>query len=181
MAQQIALIVIDMQLGAFQGTIIPPISKAEDLLSNISRLIAKARMQDVPIVFVQHSGGKGSPLEHGTSGWNIHPAIAPMDRDIVIQKSTPDSFHQTQLQKELESRHIRKLVIAGLQTEFCVDTTCRRAFSLGYEVILAKDAHSTWDTDHFSAQQIVAHHNIVLAEWFVQTKEVEDIKFDNAR
>jgi nicotinamidase-related amidase len=177
MANQTALIIVDLQLGVFQSTLIPPVSGAKELLSNVGKLIAKARSASVPIIFVQHNGGSGHPLEYQTSGWHIHPAIAPTDHDIRIQKSTPDSFHNTQLQNELESRHIRTLVIAGIQTEFCVDTTCRRAFSLGYEVTLAKDAHSTWDTESLSAQQIIAHHNGILGEWFVKTKEVNEIGF----
>lgn len=177
MANKTALIVIDMQMGVFQSTLIPPVSHAEELLSNVGRLIAKARNASVPVIFVQHNGGSGHPLEYGKSGWTIHPAIAPTSHDIVIQKSTPDSFHNTPLQHELECRHIRKLVIAGIQTEFCVDTTCRRGFSLGYQVTLAKDAHSTWDTESLSAWQIIAHHNSILNEWFAETKGVHEIDF----
>ena len=179
MANQTALIIIDMQFGVFESAIIPPVSGAKELLSNIGKLIAKARNASVPIVFVQHNGESGHPLEHATAGWNIHPAIAPTDQDILIQKSTPDSFHNTQLQEELESRRIRELVIAGIQTEFCIDTTCRRAFSLGYQVTLVKDAHSTWDTESLSARQIIAHHNKILEQWFAKTKEVKDIDFNS--
>ncbi len=178
MPRDIALIVIDMQLGVFKSPIIPPIAGDKDLLSQVMRLISGARAASVPIIYVQHNGGRGHPLERGTPGWNIHPDIAPSRNDAVIEKDTPDSFHGTELQKQLESRNIKTLVICGMQTEFCVDTTCRRAFSLGYQVILAKDAHSTWDTDILSASQIIAHHNKVLAEWFVKTKEVSEIDFD---
>ena len=179
MANHIALIIIDMQAGVFESAIIPPVAGAKELLSQIDKLIAKARSASVPIIYIQHSGGSGHPLEHGTSGWHIHPDITPTDQDIVIQKRTPDSFYNTQLQTELESRNIKRLVIAGIQTEFCVDTTCRRAFSLGYQVTLAKDAHSTWDTELLSAPQIIAHHNNVLGEWFGKTKEVTEIDFEN--
>ena len=179
MANDIALIIIDIQVGVFQSAIIPPVARAKQLLSQIINLIAKARGASVPIIYVQHSGGSGHPLEHSTPGWNIHPGITPTDQDILIQKRTPDSFYNTQLQTELESRNIKRLVIAGIQTEFCVDTTCRRAFSLGYQVTLAKDAHSTWDNELLSAQQIIAHHNNILGEWFAKTKEVSDIDFNN--
>ena len=177
MTNQTALVVIDMQTGVFQSPIIPPVSDSTKLLSSVSRLIEKARNASIPVIFVQHKGGSGHPLEYNTAGWQIHPDIAPSNHDLIIQKSTPDSFHETHLQKELDSRHIRQLVIAGIQTEFCIDTTCRRAFSLGYKVILAKDAHGTWDTEQLSAQQIIAHHNNLLSEWFTETKEVSDINF----
>lgn len=177
MANHTALVVIDMQTGVFQSAIIPPVSDATKLLSNVGKLIENARNASIPVIFVQHKGGVGHPLEFNTSGWQIHSSIAPSNQDLVIQKSTPDSFHDTNLQKELDSRHIRELVIAGIQTEFCIDTTCRRAFSLGYKVVLAKDAHGTWDTEQLSAQQIIAHHNHVLSEWFAETKEVSQISF----
>ncbi len=175
MPGHIALIVIDMQLGVFKSPVIPPVAGDKQLLSQVKRLIGEARAASVPIIYVQHNGGQGHPLERGTSGWNIHPDIAPSGSDVVIEKNTPDSFYGTELQKQLESRNIKTLVICGIQTEFCVDTTCRRAFSLAYQVILAKDAHSTWDTGLLSASQIIAHHNKVLAEWFVKTKEVSEI------
>ncbi|TQR10931.1 isochorismatase family protein [Psychrobacillus soli] len=57
------------------------------------------------------------------------------------------------------------LVIAGIQSEVCVDTTCRRAFSKEYKVTLVSDAHSTWDSKEFLAQQIISLHNDVL-RWF---------------
>jgi hypothetical protein len=95
----------------------------------------------------------------------------------VIQKHHPDAFQDTNLQPELESRGIERLVIAGIQTEYCVDTTCRRAYSLGYDVTLVKDAHSTWDTDCLTAPQIIAHHNNVLGGWFVELKEASEIEF----
>jgi nicotinamidase-related amidase len=56
----------------------------------------------------------------------------------MIKKETPDAFHKTNLHQKLKSKGIEKLVIAGLQTEYCIDTTCRRAYSLGYEVVLVR-------------------------------------------
>jgi len=65
----------------------------------------------------------------------------------------------------------------GLQTEYCIYTTCRRAFSLGYVVILVKNAHSTWDSSCLTAQQIIWHHNYVLGGWFVVLKNEREIEF----
>ncbi|MFQ5836450.1 MAG: isochorismatase family protein [Candidatus Bathyarchaeia archaeon] len=107
----------------------------------------------------------------------VHPSIAPAEGDVMVQKQTPDAFHETNLHSELESKGIKKLVIAGLQTEYCIDTTCRRAFSLGYVVTLVKDAHSTWDSSHFTAQQIIEHHNSVLGGWFATLKNEREIEF----
>ncbi|HEX3047657.1 MAG TPA: isochorismatase family protein, partial [Bacillota bacterium] len=62
-------------------------------------------------------------------------------------------------------------------TEFCVDTTCRRAFSLGYETTLVQDAHSTFHSKVLTAPQIIAHHNNVLGGWFVTLKSTGEIDF----
>jgi nicotinamidase-related amidase len=95
----------------------------------------------------------------------------------VVEKKTPDAFHETNLHDELGSRGIRDLVVAGLQTEYCVDTTCRRAFSLGYNVVLVRDAHSTWDGAVLSAAQIIEHHNNVPSGLFVVLKDEKEVSF----
>lgn len=166
-----------MQVGVFKGSDIPPVSKAKELLQKVSKLVEKARSSAIPIIFIQHKGGKGHPLEHNTGGWHIHPDMNVTNEDIIVQKHSPDSFYDTNLQNKLISNKIKRLIIAGIQTEFCIDTTCRRAFSLGYDVTLAKDAHGTWDTDQLKATQIIDHHNSLLSEWFVTLKSVNEITF----
>ena len=170
-----ALLVIDMQVGNFSEP--DSVHKGNELLTKVKSLIAKARSAQIPIVYIQNNGCSGDPDAYGTPGWKIHPSIAPVDEDVVVQKQTPDAFHKTSLHRELESRGIKKLVIAGLQTEYCIDTTCRRAFSLGYDVILVKDAHSTWDSSLFKADQIIGHHNKVLGGWFTTLKNEREIVF----
>ncbi len=170
-----ALLVLDMQVGNFSEP--DPIYNSAKLLSTIQSLISKMRSVQGKIVYIQNIGTEGDPDEPGTPGYDFHSTLLPNIGDVVVQKSTPDAFHETSLQHELESREIKKIIIGGLQTEYCVDTTCRRAFSLGYEVILVKDGHSTWDGSILTAQQIIDHHNDVLGGWFVTTKEEREIIF----
>ncbi|NIO38559.1 isochorismatase family protein, partial [Candidatus Bathyarchaeota archaeon] len=148
-----------------------------ELLAKVKSLIAKGRATQIPIFYVQNNGRNGDPDEYGTPGWKIHPSITPVEGDVIVQKQTPDAFHKTNLHRELASRGVKKLVIAGLQTEYCIDTTCRRAFSLGYNVILVKDAHSTWNSSLLSAQQIIDHHNHVLGGFFVALRREEETRF----
>jgi nicotinamidase-related amidase len=170
-----ALLIIDVQLGMFQDD--APVHKGEELLSTIGDLIARARAAEIPVIYVQHSGGQGHLLEPGTPGWPIHPVIAPVDGELVVHKHYPDSFRETSLQEELKARGVGHLIIAGIQTEYCVDTTCRRASGLGYDVTLVEDGHSTWDTEHLGASQIIDHHNQVLSGWFVTLEAARRIKF----
>jgi nicotinamidase-related amidase len=175
MSNDTALLVIDVQKGMFSED--DPVYDGENLLSKISTLITQARASGIPVIYVQHNGRPGDPLEPGTEGWPIHPAIEPAKGEPVVDKWTPDSFHETSLQQELEERGIKKLVVAGIQTEYCVDTTCRRASSLGYDITLVKDAHSTWDSRTLSAPQIIAHHNDALDGWFVTPRAASEISF----
>lgn len=175
MEPDVALLAIDLQVCNFEGS--PPVHGGSDLLSRIAGLIARARRAGVPVVHVQHCGPQGAVDEPGTPGWEIHPAVAPQGGEAVVPKRHPDAFQETSLQHELESRGIKKLVIAGIQTEYCVDTTCRRAYSLGYQVTLAKDAHSTWDTDQLTAHEVIEHHNEVLGGWFVELKRAQEVDF----
>ena len=99
-----------------------------------------------------------------------------------IVKSFCDSFMETHLDEILRSKKISKLVVGGMQSDFCVDTTCRQAATLGYDVLLVADAHSTLDHEHLKAAQIVAHHNRILrnldsAKGRVRVLETENVSF----
>ncbi|QUG42368.1 cysteine hydrolase [Psychrobacillus sp. INOP01] len=168
-----ALLVIDVQNGMFQEG--DEVFKGDRLLQNINDLLIRARSMEIAIFYVQHNESVGKPLERGTSGWEIHSSISPNNEDTVIQKTTPDSFFNTSLDEELKKQGIEHLIIVGIQTEVCVDTTCRRAFSMGYKVTLVSDTHSTWDSNELTAEQIINHHNSVL-RWFADVYPSKEIK-----
>lgn len=176
MPNDTALVVIDVQVGMFDDD--DPVYDGDGLLARIGQLIANARESGVPVIYVQHQSDRpGHPMAYGSPGWRIHPAIAPLPGEPVVAKRTPDSFHETQLGDELVRRGIHKLVVVGIQTENCVDTTCRRACSLGYDVTLVSDAHSTWNTDVLTAPQVIAHHNAVLGDWFATVTPHDAVSF----
>ena len=170
-----ALLVIDMQVCNLEGS--APVYQSGTLLAKVKTLVSKARTSRIPVIYIQHCGPEGAIDELGTPGWEIHPLIYPVKGDILVHKEDPDAFQDTDLQNILESRDIGTLIITGIQTEYCVDTTCRHAYSLGYHVTLVKDAHSTWDTDHCAATEVIAHHNEVLGGWFAELKEADQIEF----
>ena len=172
MSSDTALVIIDVQMGMFDED--EPVHNGEHLLKTLSVLIDKARQANVPVVYIQHNNSR---FVKGGLHWPIHPSISPLVGELVVQKHTPDSFHETNLQDELEKMGIKKLVIGGIQTEYCVDTTSRRAFSLGYDVTLVADGHGTWDNKHITAEQVIAHHNNTLDGWAVTLKPADDIQF----
>lgn len=152
-----AILIIDMQVGLIEGP--PAAYRAEDTLKTVRRIIDQAHTTNIPVFYVQDQdvGAVGSRR------WQIHPAIAPTQSDIVLQKPWGDSFYKTNLQDRLAQRGITQLIIAGMKTDACVDLTSRRAVALGYDVVLVADAHTTTDDETFTASQIVAYHNDLLA------------------
>ncbi|MGZ3582668.1 MAG: cysteine hydrolase family protein [Ktedonobacterales bacterium] len=172
-----AMLVVDVQVGMFDAS--DPVYNGEALLDRISYVLDNARRAGLPIIYIQHqSDREGHPLKYGTAGWHIHPAIAPHPGDPVIAKTMPDSFYETRLRDELTARGIKRLIIAGIQTDLCVDTTTRRAVSEGYDVTLVSDAHSTWNSGELTAAQIIAHHNNILSDWFATVKPASEIVSD---
>ena len=172
--KKVALLLIDVQNCMFDPA---PVYNSAALLERLQSLIDRARASNTPVIYVQHNGPAGAPHAPGEPGWAIHPAIAPRSGETIVQKTTPDSFYQTTLKVELAAKDIEQLVIAGIQTDYCVDTTCRRAMSEGYAVTLVSDAHSTWGDSGLSAEQIIAHHNQVLGNWFATLATTESVQF----
>ena len=160
MSADTALVIVDVQVGHVDD------ADARDraVLERIATLLERARATRTPVIFVQHDGGPGHPLEADTTGWRIHPAVTPLDEEPIVRKRASDSFYKTRLQHALDARGIMRLVVVGAMTEYSVDTTCRRALSQGYDVTLVADGHATGDRAGMTAEQVIAHHNAVLAD-----------------
>lgn len=169
------LLVIDLQRGMFSAG--QPPHDGDAVLARVADLLARARARHVPVLHVQHDGGTGDALERLTPGWEIHPAVAPRSGEPVIEKSRCSAFPGTDLHERLQARGITRLVVAGMQTEYCIDTNCRAAHDLGYEVVLVKDGHTTFDTPVLSAAQVVAHHNHTLRGSLVDLVEAVAVAF----
>jgi nicotinamidase-related amidase len=171
-----ALLIIDLQRGMFEAGETP--HEGEAVLSRVAGLIERARGEGVPVLHVRHAGDPGDPLETGTPGFEIHPKVAPKAGEPVITKTRCSAFFDTPLLEELKRRGIDRLVVAGMQTEYCVDTSCRAAADLGYQVVLVRDGHTTFDTSVLPAEKIVAHHNRTLGGGgFAELAEAERVRF----
>jgi nicotinamidase-related amidase len=174
-----ALLVVDVQVGLVA---LMSAKIRDSVLPKIKTLLTKARSSGIPVIYIQHDGREGHPLETHSEGWKIYPSLQPADGECVIRKRESDSFFETTLQQELEKRGIAHLIVAGGMTEYCVDTTCRRATSLGYDVTLAGDAHLTRDNQVLTAASIIAHHNFVLDDFgpsdhVVRVRTTDEITF----
>ncbi|MCV9962343.1 cysteine hydrolase [Pararhizobium sp. BT-229] len=162
-----ALLIIDVQNAILEGEGTPerqPVIDAalSETVSRLQSIQAHARAAHVPVILVQHDGGPGDPLARSSHGWGLRHEIAPVPGETVVHKMSCDSFFQTDLEEQLAKHSVTHLVIGGCQTQFCVDTTARRAISLGYDVTLLSDGHMTGDMGDLTFPQIIAHHNRVL-------------------
>ncbi|MFZ6690276.1 cysteine hydrolase family protein [Undibacterium sp. SXout20W] len=155
-----ALLVIDVQRGLFDPE--PRPFEADTVISRINALAERARYAATPVIFVQHEASD-SALEFGSESWQLEQNLIVEEGDVILRKTTPDSFLATSLAGLLAQWGTEQLLICGYASEFCVDTTTRRAAALGFPVILVADAHTTHDKDHAPASMIRAHHNATLS------------------
>ncbi|WP_248740833.1 cysteine hydrolase family protein [Pseudomonas sp. MWU12-2029] len=171
-----ALLIIDIQVGLFQGQEKP--HDGERMLANIQRLIARARQRQVPIFAVRHTGPQGSPIAAGTAFWQLLPALElDAANATLFDKSRPNAFHGTDLARQLNAAKIEDLYIVGMKTQFCIDSTCRAAADLGFKPLLVADAHTCMDTPALAAPAIIEHHNATLGAAFVRLINTADIAF----
>ncbi len=155
-----ALLIIDVQHALCSGEY--KAFESERVIERINHVARKVRAADAPVIVIQHESRNG-PLDYGSDGWKLAAGLEVTPTDLLLRKTATDSFHQTALQAILEEHAVKQLIICGLQSEFCVDTTTRRALALGYPIVLVADGHSTLDNATLKAAQISAHHNETLA------------------
>ncbi len=158
-----ALIIIDMQQGAFVGA--EPKHDASELIGRLNALADAVRNQNGAVVFIQHDGPPGDPFHPDLPGWKLLDDLAPRPADTVIRKKCCDAFLETSLDKFLRSNAISRLIITGWATDYCVDTTVRSALARGYPTIVPSDGHTTSNRVHLPAEKIIAHHNAIWANF----------------
>lgn len=169
-----ALLVIDLQTGAFDGLKCDPIDSGDRLLGRAAELIAAARAAGVPVLHVQHDEPQGV-LVKDTPQWDLHPAVAPLPGETRVEKQAYSAFENTALDGLLRAAGVRRLLVCGLQSEVCVTHTSQAALALGYEVVLASDAHGTWPDARSSASEIIARQNAALAAQGAQLQGTQQI------
>ncbi|NKF26727.1 cysteine hydrolase family protein [Pseudomonas glycinae] len=151
-----ALLIIDVQRALCTGEY--ECHDIKRVIDTINGLSARARQSGVPVVLIQHNE-KDSPFAHGAEGWQLAEGLNTAPGDLRVDKTANDSFYQTNLQKLIPREDFDRLVICGMQTDYCVNATVRQAHQLGYDVELAADAHTTVDNGNMSAEDIIAEHN----------------------
>jgi nicotinamidase-related amidase len=168
-----ALLLIDPQMSMFDPA--DSVGSAEVVLQRLFCLLARVRSAHMPVVLVRHCGKAGGSFERGTPGWQLHPSFQPAEGDLVLDKTTRDTFASTALGEELEARGIKRLIIAGFQSEFCVRETTLGALGRGFEVTLVSDGHSTCDSGGRTAAEISNAVNAELEDR-VRLERAEEVR-----
>jgi nicotinamidase-related amidase len=176
-----ALLVIDVQNGVVAGT-----HERDAVVTNVGDLVEKARQEQVPVIWVQHSS---NGLAKGSDEWQIVPELSPAEAEPLVEKSYADSFEDTTLETVLSSLGVGRLVVVGAQTDECIRSTLHGAVVRGYDATLVSDAHTTEDQSEWGApppDKVIAHTNLYWTYHAAPgrtagTAETKDVDFGGAR
>lgn len=156
-----ALLVIDVQTGVVRGN-----HERDAVVAKVASLVAKARDEQVPVVWVQHSD---AGLARGSDEWTLVPELDRDNAEPLVEKHYGDSFEDTTLETVLSGLGVGRLFVVGAQTDMCIRSTLHGAFARGYDATLVGDAHTTEDQSAWGApppDKVIAHTNLY---WKYQT------------
>lgn len=143
-----ALLIIDVQNDYFPGGKMT-LEGSEKAGRNIQQVLEYFRKNNLPVVHIKHisTNERATFFLPGTSGAEIHPLVSPSGDEIVIVKHFPNSFRETELLEYLQSKNIKNLIITGMMTDVCVESTTRAAFDFGFSNTIIGDATATRDRE----------------------------------
>jgi len=174
------LLLIDIQNDYFPGGAMELAGSSEAGV-RAGKLLQVYRQKSLPVIHIQHiSTGKGAAffLPY-TKGVLIHESVAPVKGETVFQKNYPNSFRETPLLEHLRRQQITRLVIAGMMTHMCIDTTTRAAADLGFQCLLAYDACAAKSLSFggatVSAEQVQTAFLAALNGLFAKVLSVEEV------
>lgn len=153
-----ALLLIDLQNDYFPGGAMELVGSPA-AVEQAGRLLDAFRQKSRPVIHIQHISTRPGATFFllDTEGVKIHARVAPQAGETVFQKNFPNSFRDTPLLAHLRDQHITQLVIGGMMTQMCVDTTVRAAADLGFQCTLAHDACATKALS-FNGQSVTAEN-----------------------
>lgn len=155
-----ALLVVDVQ-----REVVAEAHNRDGVIANITTLVGRARNENVPVIWVQHSS-EGMPM--GSEGWEYVPELQRGESEPLVHKAYGDSFEDTDLESVLARLGVGRLVVSGASTDACVRSTLHGALVRGYDVTLVEDAHTTEDLRPWgvpvSPEQVIAHTNSYWSE-----------------
>ena len=150
------LLVIDTQKGITDDRLY----LFEELRANIKTLIARARESGVEVVYVRHDDGPGTGFSVGDDEFQIYEEFAPREGERIFDKVVNSALHPSVgLSRYLADRGEKRLMVVGLQTDFCIVATIKSGFDLGYEMIVPERTNSTFDNPYLDQKTAWHYYN----------------------
>ncbi|MBC6493923.1 isochorismatase family protein [Microbacterium sp. 4-7] len=139
-----ALLVIDAQESFRQRPDEWAATANPGVIDNISQLVAYARRSGDAVVWVTHSEpGSGGVFDPANGFVRVVSDLDPQSDEIAVTKTTVNAFTSTDLEDQLRRRGVGRVVVCGIRTEQCCETTARMAADLGFTVEFVTDATTT--------------------------------------
>ena len=168
-----ALVIVDMQTALVEAE---PYNKVV-VVENIKALLDFCRKKGIPVIYVQHDGEKGDEVERGSVGWTIYKDIAPLPDEKIFEKHYNSAFRKTGLHEYLQEKGIKKIILCGMQTEYCLDATCKVAFEYEYEVTIPQSTTTTFDNAFVSGKDLAEYYeDKIWNNRYAQVVRVDEIK-----
>lgn len=131
----------------------------DTFVSNVKKLINKARENNIEVIYVRHDDGHGSELTKGTDGFEIYEEFKLMDGEKIFDKNVNSAFKGTGLLEYLSNNGEKEVIVVGLQTDYCIDATIKCGFEHGLHIIVPAYANTTVNNKFMSAEQSYRYHN----------------------
>ncbi len=170
-----ALLVIDIQ-DSFKFSAERWASRSNPAFeTNVTELIGAFREASLPVIFFLHTD---SDPGFGTSDphFRLMDFLDRREDEPLLVKNTRNAFTSTDLQQRLDALGVRKVVISGISTEQCCETTTRVAADLGYDVDFVTEATATFPIGPLTTDQIVERTEAVLNKRFARIMKVSDVR-----
>ena len=164
------LLVIDMQ----KGLVSEDLYAFDTFMDRTVRLVDTARKNKVEVIFVRHDAGPDSGMSAGDEDFEIIDEIKPKEGEKVFTKTINSCFGSKAFKEYVEKLEDKRLMIIGLQTNYCIDCTVKSAFERGFEVIIPEGTNSTFDNDYMSGETTVRYYNEDVWEELVEAVTIEE-------
>jgi nicotinamidase-related amidase len=175
-----ALLLVDIQQDYFPNGRMEVVGANEAALA-AQKLLDHFRKKNLPLVHIQHIAARSGAtfLLPNTEGIHFCESVKPFPSEMVIKKHFPNSFRDTGLDEYLRTNAIEELVICGMMSHMCIDTTVRAAFDKGYACTVAHDACATrnmvFNGIDIPAKYVHGSYMAALGAVFAKVLRAEDI------
>lgn len=144
--------------------------------SHVKELIATARQKSIEVIYVRHDDGVGNELTKGNDGFEIYDGFKPLEGEKIFDKNVNSAFKDTGLLEYLKQKKENTIIVAGLQTDYCIDATIKAGFEHGFKMIVPANANTTVDNQYMTAEQSYKYHN----EFLWNRRYAECVSFEKA-